>query len=117
MHGPARLLRVVLLRSSAAAAGFFVVSAVAQVLPAINIETSCRASSKAVLEALGENVATVEACLNQEKAAREQIIKKWDTFARADRTLCINPKVYMPSYVEWLSCLETREHIRSFPKQ
>ena len=50
MQGPARLLRVILLRSGAAAAAFFVFDAVAQVLPTINIERSCRASAKAVLK-------------------------------------------------------------------
>jgi len=55
--------------------------------------------------------------MDQENAARAQIMKNWDTFALADRTLCINPTVYMPSYVEWLSCLETRRHLRTLPKQ
>jgi len=117
MHIPASLLRLGLLPLSVVAAGFSVIDAVAQGLPSINVETSCRASAKAVFEAIGENAATVEACVNQEKAARAEIMKKWDTFARADRALCINPKVYMPSYVEWLSCLETRRHLRTLPKQ
>jgi len=115
---PAILLRVGLLRLGAAALGFHVFAAAAQGLPSINIETSCRASAKGVAEAIGDTtVATVENCMDQENAARAQITKNWDTFAPADRTQCINPKVYMPSYVEWLSCLETRQHLRTLPKQ
>jgi hypothetical protein len=112
------LFRVGLLRLSAAALGFYVLAAAAQGLPSINVEATCRASAKSVAEALGDkNVATVENCMDQENAARAQIIKNLDTFAPADRTLCINPTVYMPSYVEWLSCLETRRHLRTLPKQ
>ena len=115
---PAISLRVGLLRLGAAALGFHVFAAAAQGLPSINVEMSCRASAKAVAEALGANtVVTVENCMNQENAARAQILKKWDTFVLADRTLCINPKVYMPSYVEWLSCLETRQTREPCPKQ
>jgi len=113
MHVP-----VILLRSGAAAIGLYVLAAAAQGLPSINAEASCRASAKAVAEAIGDTtVATVENCMDQENAARAQIMKNWDTFAPADRTLCINPTVYMPSYVEWLSCLETRRHLRTLPKQ
>jgi hypothetical protein len=115
---PTMLLRVGSLRLGAAALGFYVFAAAAQGLPSINVETTCRASAKSVAEAIGDNtVATVENCMDQENAARAQIMKKWDTFAPADRTQCINPKVYMPSYVEWLSCLETRQHLRTLPKQ
>ena len=115
---PAISVRVGLLRLGAAALGLHVLAAAAQGLPSINVEISCRASAKAVAEALGENtVATVENCMNQENAARAQILKKWDTFVLAERTQCINPKIYMPSYVEWLSCLESRQYLRTLPKQ
>ena len=115
---PAISLRVGLFRLGAAALAFHVFAAAAQDLPSINVETSCRASAKSVTEALGHaGGATVENCMDQENAARAQIVKNWDTFALADRTSCINPQVYMPSYVEWLSCLETRRHLQTLPKQ
>ncbi|HVG50413.1 MAG TPA: hypothetical protein VM867_02135 [Xanthobacteraceae bacterium] len=104
--------------SCASALGFYVFGAAAQGLPGINVETTCRASAKSVFEAIGDStVATVENCLKQEDAARTQILKKWDTFLPAERAQCINPKVYMPSYVEWLTCLEMRLDLRSAPKE
>jgi hypothetical protein len=107
-----------LLLSVAAALVLQVFTAAAQGLPRINIEASCRASAKAVADAIGDNtVATVENCINQENSARADILKNWNTFTPADRTQCINAKRYMPSYVEWLSCLETRKHLRTLPKQ
>jgi hypothetical protein len=112
-----------LLRSGAAALVFavlvFYVFAVAaeQRLPSIDIQASCAASAKAVFEATGDKtVATAENCLKQEDEARNQIMKSWDTFPSADRTQCIDPKVYMPSYVEWLTCLQMRQHARELPK-
>jgi hypothetical protein len=103
---------------SAAVLSFQVFSASAQTPPSIDIEASCRASAKAVAEAIGDNtVATVENCLDQENSARAKMIKDWNAFGPADRTQCINAKRYMPSYVEWLSCLETRQHLRTLPKQ
>lgn len=114
----ATLLRVVLLRLGAAAYGFYAFAAAAQGLPTINIEASCRASTKAVAEAIGDNtVATFESCMEHENAARAQLMKNWNKFLPADRSLCVNPKVYMPSYAEWLTCLEMRQDVRNIPKK
>ena len=48
----------------------------------------------------------VDVCLSSEQAAREQIIKDWATYSSAERTQCVQPSVYLPSYVEWLTCLQ-----------
>ena len=112
------LLRVTLLRLGAAGCGLYAFAAVAQGVPTINIEASCRASTKAVFEALGDKTAaTFERCMEHENEARAQLVKNWNTFPRADRSLCVNPKVYMPSYAEWLTCLEMRQDLRKIPKQ
>jgi hypothetical protein len=111
---PTRLLRL-----GAAALGLYASAVAAEgLLPGINVEASCRASANAVFQATGDKtVATVENCMSQENAARAQIMRSWDTFSSSDRAQCINPKVYMPSYVEWLTCLETRRDVRGLPKQ
>ena len=110
-------LRMALLRLVAAAFGFCAFDAVAQGLPTINIEASCRASTKAVFEALGDSsLATFKGCMEHENAARSQLLEKWNSFPAADRSLCVNPKVYMPSYAEWLTCLEMRQDVRKIPK-
>ena len=112
------LLRVTLLRLGVAGCGLYAFAAVAQGLPTINIEASCRASTKAVFEAIGDKtVATFESCMEHESEARAQLMKNWNTFPPADRSLCVNPKVYMPSYAEWLTCLEMRQDLRKIPKQ
>lgn len=112
------VLPTILLRLGAATLGFGASAAAAEgLLPGINVEASCRASANAVFQATGDKtVATVDNCMSQESAARDQIMKSWDTFLPAERAQCINPKAYMPSYVEWLTCLETRRDVRGIPK-
>ena len=53
-----------------------------------------------------------QACLNSEQRAREVIVKDWGTFSAADRSLCVLTEVYLPSYVEWLTCLEMNRDVR-----
>ena len=51
-------------------------------------------------------------CIESENKARDQIIKGWSTFQASDREGCIQTRVYLPSYVEWLTCLEMERDVR-----
>jgi hypothetical protein len=53
-----------------------------------------------------------DACMDSEQAARDQIIKDWETFSAVERTRCVQAKSYLPSYVEWLTCLEMEQYVR-----
>ena len=55
----------------------------------------------------------LEGCLSSEQAARNQIIKDWTTYSSTDKAYCVQPTVYLPSYVEWLTCLEMEKEVRS----
>jgi hypothetical protein len=107
------------IRTGAVALVFCAFAAAAEErLPSIDIKASCEASAKAVFKATGDkNAATPEVCLEQENKARDQIMKGWDKFSSADRSQCIDPNVYMPSYVEWLTCLQMRQQARELPKR
>ena len=50
--------------------------------------------------------------MNSEQRAREGIIKDWTSFSANDRVLCVQTGVYLPSYVEWLTCLEMNRDVR-----
>jgi len=81
--------------------------------PAIDVRKSCQASEKSLVEIFGrENRITVDSCLKQEQGARQSIIDNWATYLAADRQRCLDPKVYLPSYVEWLTCLEMYRDVR-----
>ena len=54
----------------------------------------------------------VQICLETENKARQQLLKDWSTFQASDRAGCIQPNVYLPSYVEWLTCIEMNKSVR-----
>ncbi len=97
--------------------GSHLLIAAANGLPAIDIQKTCRTSERE-LSAMFANGTTdyFESCMNTETAAREKLIEGWATFSTADRTGCVQPTVYMPSYVEWLTCLEITRDARSMRK-
>ena len=73
-------------------------------VPTLKVEPSCKAAGAAGLM-LGR---TAESCMNDEKAAREDLVKNWSTFSADDKTHCLSMVQTGggPSYVELLSCLE-----------
>src|SRR5215467_1438817 len=75
-------------------------------VPTIDIQGTCRAAA-AVTQ--GTSTQTdIDICVNSEQKAREQLVKDWAQYAAADKSRCVQagPKVYLPSYIEWLTCLE-----------
>ena len=106
---------------AAAFAGFLLVSteaAHAQV-PTINIQETCRIAASVMtnLSLGGTGANEVEICLDSEKKAREQLIKDWSSFRPADREGCIQTRVYLPSYIEWLTCFEMNKIVRQLKQQ
>lgn len=73
-------------------------------VPKLNVEPSCKTAGAEGM-ALGR---TTESCLNDEKGAREQLVKDWSSFSAADKSHCLSMVSTggSPSYVELLSCLE-----------
>jgi hypothetical protein len=62
-------------------------------------------------------MATVDSCVNDEKSAREQLLKEWAQFPAADRTNCTQEtEHFAPSYVELLECLEMYRDVKTMRK-
>ena len=78
-------------------------------VPSINIERMCRASE---VVSFADNTATFDTCLDDEQAAHKQLVKDWAMFAGTDKVHCVLPAEYLPSYVEWLTCLEMEMDFR-----
>jgi hypothetical protein len=105
--------RLVVIASFCLPAGASVLAAGAGGLPAIDVRKSCETSEKSLVEIFGkETLITVDSCLKQEQGARQTILDNWATYLAADRQRCLDPKVYLPSYVEWLTCLEMYRDVR-----
>jgi hypothetical protein len=93
-------------------AGVFAGTAQAQV-PTVNIKKTCQAAATAMVS-LGtpDTARDEEICLKSENDARERMIKDWSSFEASDRKDCIQPKTYLPSYIEWLTCFEMNKNVR-----
>jgi len=88
-------------------------------VPTVDIRKTCRDAAAIMVSLLGGATTeqSVNACLESEKRAREQIVKDHGTFSAADIGRCLRPGVYLPSYVEWLTCLEMERDVRQMQQQ
>src|SRR5215469_10322456 len=89
---------------AALAFGTSLITVAAGGVPTLKVEPSCRAAGVEGM-IVGR---TVESCLNDEKAARDQLSKDWGTYSADDKNHCLSMVSTggSPSYVELLSCLE-----------
>ena len=83
-------------------------------VPSIDIRKTCQAAAGAMNELMTGSTAQhpVNLCLSSEQTAREQLTKQWATFSSAEKAQCVQPSVYLPSYIEWLTCLEMEQEVR-----
>jgi hypothetical protein len=82
-------------------------------LPRVDIRATCRAAESDIKKLFGnDTMVTVDGCLNQENSALGQLLKDWTTYPAGDKAHCVQPRGYMPSYVEWLTCLEIEKDLR-----
>lgn len=83
-------------------------------VPTFNVEPSCR-HVVAKTAPLGR----MEACLSNEREARDQLLREWPQFTRAEKSECVELQHLAgePSYVALLSCLELRRDARILQHQ
>jgi hypothetical protein len=74
--------------------------------PRVDIRATCETSVNAVLNLGGSYSETLDSCVLQQNNAFEQIVKNWAAYPAAAKAHCVQPAVYMPSYIEWLTCFE-----------
>jgi hypothetical protein len=102
-----------------AAAGMLFISNVAhaQQVPTVDIAATCRAAAAVTVSLLGSTGTNdFQVCMDGENKARETIIKDWSSYAASDRVGCIQTNVYLPTYVEWLTCIEMNKAVREARK-
>jgi hypothetical protein len=83
-------------------------------IPNVDIRKTCQAATTVMTDLMAGSTAErdLEVCLSSEQSAREQLIKDWTTYSSAEKTQCVQPSVYLPSYIEWLTCLEMEKSVR-----
>jgi hypothetical protein len=83
-------------------------------VPTIDIRKTCEISNKDLGSLFGSsNPFTVDSCLRQEQDARQVMINSWTKYPPVDKQKCINTTGYLPSYVEWITCLEMYRDVRT----
>jgi hypothetical protein len=88
------------------------------VVPTADIATTCRTSEQTLVTIFGaETQQNFQSCMTSENGAREQIVKNWKNYPAGARQRCVNTTGYMPSYVEWLTCLEMEQQVNETRKQ
>src|SRR5262245_29446149 len=91
--------------------------AVADGVPTIDIQNTCKAAAAVTL---GPSAQTdINICVSSEQKARDQLVKDWAQYAAADKTRCVQygPRVYLPSYIEWLTCLEMETAVKKMRQE
>jgi hypothetical protein len=75
-------------------------------VPTLNVKPSCKAAATSGMT-VGTG-RTEKSCIDDENAARQDLVKSWSTFGSDDRSHCraLISTGGEPSYVELLSCLE-----------
>jgi hypothetical protein len=88
-------------------------------VPGIDIQNTCKAAAGAMVSLMGGTTTEqdINACLDSEQKARDQIFKDRATYSAADKRQCMRTDVYLPSYVEWLTCLEMERDVRKMDRE
>jgi hypothetical protein len=82
-------------------------------MPTIDIQKGCRAAEAELTALFGTQSDSYKACVDDEQTARDQLVKDWAAFSAPVKATCVKPTEYLPSYVEWQSCLEmTRDVLK-----
>ena len=102
---------------SLAATGLIVLVEATGSVPTVDIAATCRAAEKAVRAIIKDSkAADFDSCMNQQAEARKILVKNWATYPAPDKARCVKTEHYLPSYAEWLSCLESAEYVRKLKR-
>ena len=82
-------------------------AALADTVPTLNVQATCRATPAVTLDQQG----TYDNCMRSENAARDRLAKSWGKMRADWRSTCLKTTTLggIPSYVELLTCVEMRE--------
>jgi hypothetical protein len=75
-----------------------------------------RARPAGVREGDPNSANVFDACVEDEKDASAKLAKDWAIFPAADKARCVHAAIYLPSYVEWLTCIEGESTLRRIRK-
>ena len=79
-------------------------------VPTFNVEPSCKGAAAASTQMV--DAQSYPACMDEENAARRELVSIWQTFRVADRMSCTaeSSSLGIASYVELLVCLQIAQN-------
>jgi hypothetical protein len=83
--------------------------------PRLDLQKHCQSRAKATEEMMGDKAAATrffDSCMKSEREAEAALVAAWSDIPANYRSLCIKPESFSPSYVEWISCLETNMDVK-----
>jgi hypothetical protein len=98
-------------------AGVHILMVAANGPPTVDIQATCETSINSVVSLGGTYSETLKSCMDQQNNALQQITKNWATYPAAAKAHCVQPGVYMPSYIEWLTCFEMELDVAKLRKE
>jgi hypothetical protein len=85
-------------------------------LPRLDIEYVCHASAKAVAAVISVTTDIYKSCVDDENEAHKRLDQDWANFSASEKARCIQPKEFLPGYVEWITCLEMTRDVKVLRK-
>ncbi|HZO45365.1 MAG TPA: hypothetical protein VFB68_05695 [Xanthobacteraceae bacterium] len=107
------MMRAMLPSLAVIAVALHATAAVAQEVPKLDVGPLCNAQAKASKD-------LADACLADEKKARDELVRRWAEFAAPDKARCSGMERSVAgaqSYVELLTCLQIALDVKNLPKQ
>jgi hypothetical protein len=88
--------------------GFPFATPVADTVPKLGIEASCKAAMSADSALGADNTQTYSSCMNDENSAQQELIKVWGSYSAPLQARCQAEASAggLPSYVDLLVCLQ-----------
>ena len=86
----------------------------AQDVPQLNVTPSCQVAAESTAR---QGKRTADACLRDERQARDELAQKWDNYSETERARCVRLSNLggAPSYVELLTCLQLAKASKQLP--
>jgi peptidoglycan/xylan/chitin deacetylase (PgdA/CDA1 family) len=83
-------------------------------VPSIDIKQTCRAAATVMIGLRGATAgkSDFDQCVDSEQTAHQKLLEEWNKFEGSDRMRCVQQDVYLPSYIEWLTCFEMNKAAR-----
>ena len=86
--------------------------------PTIDIGKLCRGNLDAMREVLAAgDLQGMDTCVADERAAWEQLFENWATYPASAEAACVQPQEYLPSYIEWQTCIEMTQAVLELRKR